>query len=279
MSDTLTLKHRNAIHKLLRERGDKVALSATWQQIHRELEVGEIRDNARSLHFENRELDALRQLAKKHWGFDLLAEATPAGNRAQVAAVAIDEKIARQRPDDAFVLVKGRLPSPLPVLNSELSLRVPLASLDLESIGQIVLVENLDSFDDWYAYPAPAELADSLVLYRGHGGLARGARRLLAALPETTRVTVFPDWDPAGLLIAASLSRADALLVPESIEPLLAQGSREHFSRQHLAARHLDSAGLGGWQGVWEAMKAHRVSIKQQHMLALGAVLRQVPRR
>ncbi|SEI75632.1 hypothetical protein SAMN04244572_01573 [Azotobacter beijerinckii] len=46
MSDTLTLKHRNAIHKLLRERGDKVALSATWQRIHRELEVGEIRDNA-----------------------------------------------------------------------------------------------------------------------------------------------------------------------------------------------------------------------------------------
>ncbi|WP_455577881.1 hypothetical protein [Azotobacter beijerinckii] len=30
---------------------------------------------------------------------------------------------------------------------------------------------------------------------------------------------------------------------------------------------------------MWEAMKAHRVSIKQQHMLALGAVLRQVPRR
>jgi len=26
-------------------------------------------------------------------------------------------------------------------------------------------------------------------------------------------------------------------------------------------------------------MKAHRVSIKQQHMLALGTVLRQVPRR
>jgi len=88
------------------------------------------------------------------------------------------------------VLVKGRLPSPLPVLNSELSLRVPLASLDLESIGQIVLVNNLDSFDDWHAHPAPGELADSLVLYRGHGGhggLARGARWLPA-------IWIRPGW-------------------------------------------------------------------------------------
>ncbi|GAB3388437.1 DUF7281 domain-containing protein [Azotobacter armeniacus] len=129
----------------------------------------------------------------------------PDGTRREVAAQAIDEKLARQRPDDHYILAKGRLPAPLPSLSPELSLRVPLASLDLVSIGQVVVVESLDSFDDWHAYPAPAELAGSLVLYRGHGSLARGARRLLAALPDTARVTVFPDWDPAGLFIAQTL--------------------------------------------------------------------------
>ncbi|GAB3462370.1 DUF7281 domain-containing protein [Azotobacter salinestris] len=191
---------------------------------------------------------------------------------------AIDEKLARQRPDDGFVLVKGRLPAPLPPLGSELSLRVPLVGLDLGAVASVVVIENLDSFDDWHAYPAPAGLTDSLVVYRGHGGLARGACRLLAMLPAGCEVTVFPDWDPAGLFIAQTLPRADALLVPQSIEPLLVLGSREHFDRQHLAARHLEAAELDGWQGIWEAMKAAQVSVKQQHMLALGTVLRQVPR-
>ncbi|TKD35091.1 DUF7281 domain-containing protein [Azotobacter chroococcum] len=116
MSDTLTLKHCNAIHRFLRERSERVALNATWQRIHRDLDVGEVRENGKSLHF---------------------------NARAQVAVLSRDEKIARQ-------------------------------------------------------------------------------------------------------------------------------------SRQ---SAHLEGIGLDDWQGVWEEMKAHQVSIKQQHMLAFGSVLRQVPRR
>ncbi|GAB3388433.1 DUF7281 domain-containing protein [Azotobacter armeniacus] len=71
---------------------------------------------------------------------------------------------------------------------------------------------------------------------------------------------------------------AGTLLMPALDEALLARGSREHFNRQHLAVRHLETAELGGWQGVWEEMKAARVSLKQQHMLALGVALRRVPR-
>ncbi|AJE20612.1 Hypothetical protein Achr_11310 [Azotobacter chroococcum NCIMB 8003] len=254
-------------------------MNATWQRIHRDLEVGEVRENGKLLHFSARERDALRQLAEQSWGFDLLVEAVPPGSRAQVAAISRDEKIARQRPDDGFVLLKGRLPAPLPALPPGLSLRVPLESLDLSATAQVLVIENLDSFDDWERYRAPARLTDSLVLYRGHGGLARGARRLLATLPERCEVTVFADYDPAGLSIAASLPRADTLLAPELDERLLEKGSREHFARQSRQSAHLEGIGLDDWQGVWEEMKAHQVSIKQQHMLALGTVLRQVPRR
>lgn len=220
----------------------------------------------------------LRELARHKWGFDPL-EGVPDGTHRELAATAIDEKLARQRPDDQYVLAKGRLPSPLPGLSPELSLRVPLASLALAAIGSVVVVENLDSFDDWHAYRAPAELAGSLVLYRGHGGLARGARRLLAVLPASCEVTIFPDWDPAGLKIARELPKADFLLVPAREEALLARGSREHFSRQYEAIHYLETVDLAGWRSVWEQMKAAQVSVKQQHMLALGAVLRRVPRR
>ncbi|NEX23605.1 hypothetical protein G3480_25580 [Thiorhodococcus mannitoliphagus] len=264
-----------AVHRLLREELEAVERSTTWDEIQQTFELGEPR--GRRLHFSAEHRRELRELAQRAWGFDPLA-GVPEGNRRQVAASAIDEKIARERPNDGYVLVKGRLPPPLPSLPHELSLRVPLIALSLDGISQVVVVENLDSFDDWHAFAAPAELADSLVLYRGHGGLARGTRQLLSILPEHIPITVFTDWDPAGLRIAHTLPRADALLLPDLDEQLLAKGSRAHFARQHQAAQYLDNAVLGEWGWVWEAMKREGVSIKQQHMLALGVRLRRVAR-
>ncbi len=267
--------HQQAVHDLLRGRLERVALSPTWRRIHGHFEVGEIRD--KSLHFGREQREVLRQQAQREWGFDPL-EGVPDGTRLEVAGQAIDEKTARQRPDDSHVLVKGALPAPLPLLSPELSLRVPLASLDFAAIAQVLVIENLDSFDDWQHYSAPAELAGSMVLYRGHGGLARGAHRLLTNLHASTRVIVFPDYDPAGLKIAATSPRATALLLPEPDEHLLAKGSRQHFDEQFQEARYLDGAELGSWQPVWDEMKGRQVSIKQQHMLALGVRLRIVPR-
>ena len=271
----LSKRHMQLVHRLLRDELDSVKCSSTWDEIQQAFEMGEIR--GRRLHFNAEQRRELRALAQQAWGFDPRA-GVPEGNRRQVAASVIDEKIARERPDDQHVLVKGELPAPLPRLTPELSLRVPLAAINLDAISQLVVVENLDSFDDWHAFAAPAELAASLVLYRGHGGLARGTRQLLSILPEQIPVTVFPDWDPAGLRIAHTLPRADALLLPDLNEQLLAKGSRVHFTRQHQAVQYLDNAELGEWGAVWDRMKAAQVSIKQQHMLALGARLRQVAR-
>ncbi|WP_231876163.1 DUF7281 domain-containing protein [Azotobacter vinelandii] len=274
----LSARHLQAIHSLLRSRRHRVPLNATWQFIREELEVGEPRGN--SLYFDDAMLRVLRRAAECASGAANLLASAPRGNRLQVAAQGfIDEKTARQRPDDGFVLLKGRLPAPLPTLSPSLSLRVPLESLDLSAVVQVLVIENLDSFDDWEGYRAPAGLADSLILYRGHGGLARGARRLLGALPAAVRVGVFADYDPAGLCIATGLPRADFLLLPEPAPRLLDKGNREDYADQFRQAAHLERIELDGWQGVWEEMKEHGVSIKQQHMLALGVALRQIPRR
>jgi hypothetical protein len=272
----LSKRHMQAVHRLLREGLDSVARSPTWAEIQQAFELGETR--GRRLHFSAEQRRELRAQAKLAWGFDPLA-GVPEGNRRQVAASAVDEKIARERPNDRYVLLKGELPAPLPKLTPELSLRVPLTALHLDAINQVVVVENLDSFDDWHDFAAPDGLAGSLVLYRGHGGLARGTRQLLTILPKRIPVAVFTDWDPDGLRIAQTLPRADALLLPDLDESLLAKGSRAHFDRQHRAAHYLDSTALGGWSAVWNAMKGAEVSIKQQHMLALGAHLRWVARR
>ncbi len=271
----LTRSQQEAVHRLLRERQERVALSPTWRRLHAHFETGSA--DGRWLLFDRDSRETLRRLAALEWGFDPL-QGIPDGTRLEVAAHAIDEKTARQRPDDGFVLVRGRLPAPLPELPPQTSLRLPLAYLADAAIEQIVVIENLDSFDCWEQYPVAAELADALVLYRGHGGLARGTRHLLGSLVGRTQVTVFGDYDPAGLAIAAMLPGASAVLVPVLSESLVRSGNRQHFQLQHRAARYLDSSELGGWQALWDEMKGHGLSVKQQHMLAQGSELRMVSR-
>lgn len=159
----------------------------------------------------------------------------------------------------------------------ETSLRVPLNTLALAQLRNLVLVENLDSFDRWQDYRIPEALNDALVVYRGHGGLARGARKLIARLPESVCLHVFPDYDPAGLVIAISMS-ARGLLVPELGETLMEKSHGDHFERQYRQSKHLDELELGGWRSVWHAMRERRLSIKQQHMLAFDAPLQLVLR-
>ena len=267
--------HLNAIHNALRERSGVVNFTAAWQEIHRLFNLGRV--ERRKLRLSSEELELLRMEAKRAFGWDPI-EPLGGQTRLDAAHQAIDEKLATERPDDGFVLVKGALPAPLPALAPGLSLRIPLSHLDLAAIEQVLVIENLDCFDAWEHYPVPIELEGCLVLYRGHGGWARGTRELLASLPNEVRVTAFPDYDPAGLSIAASLPRADALLLPELDQRLLEKGSHAHFARQSRQAAHLEALALDGWQGVWEEIKRHGVSIKQQHMLALGARLRLVPR-
>lgn len=267
--------HANAVHHLLRNQLLEVPYNAAWQDIHRAFELGRV--ERRRLIFSPRERELLREEAKRQFGWDLI-KPPPAEGRIQAAAQAIDEKLAPQRPDDAYVLAKGRLPAPLPALPAGCALRVALDQLDMTAIGSVLVVENLDCFDQIHRYPLPEMLGEALVLYRGHGATTRGTRRLLQSVPAAIPVVLFPDYDPAGLVIATAMPHASHLLVPQFTPELLAKGSREHFHRQHLQARHLDNSMLGGWQRVWTEMKQAAVSIKQQHMLAQGTPLRCIAR-
>ena len=262
--------HAKAVHHLLRNHLVEVAYSATWQDIHRAFELGQL--ERRRLTFTLRERDQLREEAKRYFGWDLI-EPLPSEDRIQAARQARDEKLAPRRPDEGFVLAKGGLPSPLPALPAGCALRISLEQLDVAAIASVLVVENLDCFDQLHRFALPDELHAALVLYRGHGGATRGTRQLLQRLPADIPVVVFPDYDPAGLSIAATLPHASHVLIPQVTPELLAKGSREHFHKQHLQARHLDNCSLGGWHTVWAEMKQGGVSIKQQHMLVMGVPL------
>lgn len=271
----LGLAHRKAIGLLLRSRNTQVPLGPVWQEIYRVFRIGRI--EGRKLYFTAKDFEPLLTAARVEFGGDP-REALGELDRIQAAPYSIDEKQAGRRPDDRYVLIKGALPNTLPALPDELALRVPLEHLDPDAIAQVVLVENLDCFDQIHRFSLPEEWHNALLLYRGHGRLARGTSQLLGILPTSVPICVFPDYDPAGLEIATTLPQASHLLVPQLTSELLAKGSREHFHKQHLQARYLDHNALGGWQAVWAEMKQGGVSVKQQHMLAFGAALRCIVR-
>lgn len=271
---SLGKRHLDAVHRAVLNQLPAVPLSATWQDIRRYAEIGKPRGG--KLRLNDADYEALRTLFRRIENWDPITP-PPAGSRTEIARQLRDDKLGSERPGDNFVLVKGNLPAPLPKLPMELSLRVPLEALPLAQVRNLVLVENLDSFDHWQDYRTPEALNDALVLYRGHGGLARGARKLIARLPESVSLHVFPDFDPAGLAIAVS-TPARGLLVPALSNVLLEKSHRDHFERQYRQSKHLDQLQLDGWQPAWQAMREQRLSIKQQHMLAFDAPLQLVIR-
>ena len=266
----LGLAHRRAIGRALRNRDLQVALGPVWREIYRHFGIGRI--EGRKLRFAPADLEILLKAAVTAFGGDP-RESLSALNRIEAAPHALDEKQAGLRPNEGYVLAKGALPAPLPDLPAGCALRVSLDQLDVAAIGIVLVVENLDCFDQVHRFALPEQLRDALVIYRGHSASTGGNRQLLQRLPAAIPVVVFADYDPAGLVIAATLPHASHLLVPQLTPELLAKGSREHFQRQHLQARHLDNSALGGWQAVWAEMKLGGVSVKQQHMLAMGAPL------
>ncbi|MBA1279486.1 DUF7281 domain-containing protein [Stutzerimonas stutzeri] len=270
----LETRHLNAVHRAVRNKPLAVTLGTIWEDIRRHVEIGTPRSG--KLKLNDADYRALRTFFLRVEGWDPITP-PPAGNRTEIARQSRDDKRGAERPGDNFVLVKGNLPAPLPQLPAELSLRVPLDRLALAQVRNLVLVENLDSFDQWQEYRIPETLNDALVLYRGHGGLARGARKLIAQLPESVCLHVFPDFDPAGLVIAVSMS-ARGLLIPALGDKLMEKSHRDHFERQYRQSKHLDELELGCWRPVWQAMREQRLSIKQQHMLAFDAALQLVMR-
>ncbi len=276
----LTKVHANLIANVLRKRIGKVSFSANWQKIFAELEVGDVDESSRALLFSAEQLHQLNQMSTVYFGSELLKDSFE-GTRADVAKHSRYEKLATILPDEQYVLLK---PQPFYVdLPLEYSLRIPLTHIIqlLESqttpITQLVIIENLDAFDCWHQFSVDELLNNVLVVYRGHNGLAKGLSVLLELLPERVAVVAFVDVDPAGIQIALTTPRVTQLLAP-SIEALsslvTAASSTEDYIAQNKQLKYI-SQQSSDWQALRQFIIEHRVSIKQQHLLAhkLGLII------
>lgn len=260
-------RHHDALKRALASDASVVPASKAWRELARDFEVG--RETSKGIALTVDDRAKLRLIGKALWGFDPLF-GRPTGDRLGVAKTATDDKIASEAPDASYVLAKGIVGFALP---AGASARVRIEALPIDAVEAVVVVENLDCFDAWSG--EGLDLAGrTLFLYRGHDRVAKGVKRLLQSLPDGIPVLVFPDFDPAGLLIAISTPRASHVIAPADLDGLTPFHGHADYLAQISAVAHVSSAPPPGIAVLWAAMRTNGISCKQQHIIARGLAIR-----
>ncbi|MCF1428033.1 MAG: hypothetical protein LPH21_10435 [Shewanella sp.] len=272
---TLTRRQYQLVCNAVRKCAPRVSYSAAWQALGRQLDL----PLEQWLGMGNKlELDRERRALlcagiKSLYGFDPLFDELD-GDRLTLAGKTANEKLAPVLPEQSRVLVRtSGVALELPVEDG--SLRLPINQA-LELIAKlqliwVIVVENLDVFDIWQ--PALETLADGPGLLVFNGGQqqysAKGVKAFLQECPVPAYA--FGDLDPAGLAIAWHLPQIRGFISARDLANLPTIPHISHsvdYDAQHNQAQFIRTTDLRGWQPLAELVLAHRLSIKQQHLLA-----------
>ncbi|MGX9460857.1 DUF7281 domain-containing protein [Shewanella sp. A14] len=312
---SLSKQQLNLIANVVVKRVAKVSYNRNWQFIFALFEIGNVSPSGKHLEFLPKDWDLLREMTLKDSGLDIL-ELDFDVPRQQMSQLSANEKYANISPEADYVLIKlapsvskslvtGLVADLVSVHHCSLRLKVDnaLALCQQLNLANLVVVENLDSFDNFFDYVFATDLQaiinNCVVLYRGsHDHSPAGRKRFLHQLSSTTiNIIAFTDLDPAGLMIANTLESCRSMLVPtlalESPEKLLAitqVNSTADFHKQHkqwtylngllfqsastlTANEHAPSGSSSTvyypqWLTLVHWLGRNNVSIKQQHMLA-----------
>ena len=271
------------------KRAPKVKLTANWRAIYRELEVGELDESEKHLCFAPRDFELLRQGVLALMGLDL-RELDFNVDRMTMSAKSHDEKLANIRPEAEYLLLKflGFTSQPF-AISALTSLRVPIDGAQdycrTLKVSAILVIENLDVFDVIQQARLPVDLTNLMVVYRGSGHHSPiGVQHFLQAMANKTPIIAFTDFDPAGLQIAHTLTGVThcvmpqlALSAPAQLLAIAQINSSSDFDKQAKQAKYLQHADLHNWQKFACWISQHRLSIKQQHLLAHELELVLVP--
>jgi len=312
---SITQGQLQLIARAAKQRLPRVPFNASWKKLHRLWQIGEPDGAEKYLYLTANDYALLRQMAHIDSGLDILALDFDMP-RQQMSQLSANEKYANMSPESDYVLIKlasgisqDRVADPVASLvtehNCSLRLKVDsaLALCRQLNIRNLIVVENLDSFDNLFAYSFAPDLQaiinNCMVLYRGsHDYSPAGRKRLLHLVdPQIIKVIGFTDLDPAGVMIANTLKSCHSMIVPqlalESPAELLALtqiNSADDFYQQHRQWAYLNgivsqsmsqfSASLHAqpcsstlvysqqWLALVQWLGRHHISIKQQHMLA-----------
>ena len=300
---SLTQSQLQLLARAAKQQLPRVAFNANWKKLYQIWQIGEPDGAEKYLYLTAKDYALLREMAQIDSGLDILSLDFDVP-RDQMAQQSANEKYANISPEADYVLIKlasqlaryimgDAIPHLFSSQHSALRLKVDTAVALCQQLklSHLIVVENLDSFDNLFAYSFTPELQpiiDScMVLYRGsHDYSPAGRKRFLHLIAaHEVDVIAFTDLDPAGLMIANTLEHCRSMIVPqwvlEAPDELLAIGqinSASDFNKQHKQLTYLNNMLLQApcntatqasqWLKLIQWVARHHVSIKQQHMLA-----------
>jgi hypothetical protein len=152
--------------------------------------------------------------------------------------------------------------------NQQINIEFDVSQLRLENFDCLVIVENRDSFNDWFEYQLCIHLSNPLVIYRGDKHHSTACKTLLKKwlITQANRPTIyFGDCDLAGLRLAISGGYSH-LLLPE-YDWLAQKLMKQHYpdSQQKYFAK-LEQVCPEGWKQLLMLMTDGKAGLRQQKM-------------
>lgn len=236
-------------------------------------DLGNINHSAKVLSFDTVQKKDLKNALESIYGEQILLHDFSNSSYLQAAKISNQEKLAGVKPSDNYVLFKLLADQAISskqhrVLPSNIGMRILIDDIDLLSVKNVVVIENLTAFDHIHLANLPQQLMSALFVYRGHEEHnTKGLIRLLKKLPKTCQIIAFTDFDPAGLKIALTLPNVNACLLPEINQELNSTSHQEDFDKQHASMVFLQNQSSPNLQKFIRAIEVNRLSIKQEHML------------
>lgn len=200
--------------------------------------------------------------------------------RAEALALGKDEKLTREAVKRRRVAVKALTPSAAIDIGSGAG-RLPAwchveVDYSFVSVGAhdwIIVVENWECFNAIHLtaggliFPGRAPL----VVWRGDTSTTRADAMMEWLSGLTQPVAAFVDYDPSGLIIAASLPRLNAFVAPGLSELgrlLRENGLHDRFQAQLPSCqRALDELSSPIIRPVWELIRREGKALPQEHFI------------
>jgi hypothetical protein len=153
-------------------------------------------------------------------------------------------------------------------LCQQVNIELDVSQLKLDVFDCLVIVENRDSFNDWFEYQPYTCLSNSLVIYRGDKHHSTACKRLLESwlnIQDNKPTIYFGDGDLAGLRIATSAGYSH-LLLPE-LNWFKENVIKQHYpvNQQKYLAR-LERDCPHGWKCLLTLIRDRRAGLRQQKM-------------
>ncbi len=185
-----------------------------------------------------------------------------------------DEKQGKRKPTHHLILAAVTDRVALGAINQyfylsqQTNIELDVSQLKLETFECLVVVENRDSFNDWFEFKHYVSLANPLVIYRGDKHHSTACKTLLRRWLNTQGhkpSIYFGDYDLAGLRIATSAGYSH-LLLPEYTW-LSQHLIKPHYpDNQHKYLARLERDCPTGWQLLLHLMGEKRAGLRQQKM-------------